>query len=92
MRHRTSKIADSRPLRAVLCAAALLLLAACQEEIHSAQWYMGNAKELQAKLGECKKYPSLNTSDQNCKNAGEAFAMLISASTGQDASAAQERP
>lgn len=79
MRHRTSKIADSRPLRAVLCAAALLGLAACQEEIHSAQWYMGNAKELQAKLEECKKYPSLNTSDQNCKNANEAFVTLLQA-------------
>lgn len=93
MHHRTSKTAGSRRLRALLCAAALLPLAACQEEIHSTQWYMGHGPELQAKLEECKKYPSLNTSDQNCKHAGEAFAMLIAESSRQSGSTtAQERP
>jgi hypothetical protein len=65
--------------RMVLCAVGLLPLAACQEEIHSAQWYMGHGSELQAKLEECKKYPSLNTSDQNCKNASEAWVTLVAA-------------
>jgi hypothetical protein len=60
---------------------ALILVAAtaaCHEEIHSADWYMAHSAEHQAKLEECKKYPSLNPSDQNCRNANEAWATLIS--------------
>ena len=64
---------------AALAIASAPMLSACQEEIHSAQWYMGHGNELQAKLAECKKYPSLK-SDQNCRNATEAFVTIISAS------------
>ena len=63
-------------------------LAACQDEIHSAQWYMGHGTELQAKLEECKKYPSLKD-DQNCKNATEAFVTLVQATQKKPDSAAQ---
>lgn len=67
------------PWIAIACAAcALPFLAACQEEVHSAQWYMGHGTELQAKLEECKKYPSLKD-DQNCKNASDAFATIVTA-------------
>jgi hypothetical protein len=65
-------------LAIMACACILPFLAACQEETHSAQWYMGHGPELQAKLEECKKYPSLKD-DQNCKNAGEAFATIVAA-------------
>lgn len=51
----------------------------CGEESHSAQWYMAHSAEHQAKLIECKTYPALNASDQNCKNANEAWATLVTA-------------
>ena len=70
-------------------AVSLFALCGCQEEIHSAQWYMGHGTELQAKLTECKKYPSLNDSDQNCKNATEAFMTLVTV-TAQKAEEAQK--
>jgi hypothetical protein len=66
-----------------------LALGGCGEETRTAQWYMAHGAELQAKLEECKKYPSLNQSDANCKTAGEAFATLISA-TGKNANGATE--
>jgi uncharacterized protein (DUF2147 family) len=59
--------------------ASVALVSGCSEEIHTAQWWMAHGAELQAKLEECKKYPSLNQSDANCKAANEAFATLISA-------------
>lgn len=59
---------------------AMLALAACQETPHTAQWYMAHAAELEAKLAECKKYPTLDQSDPNCRSAGDAFATLIAAS------------
>ena len=75
--------------RGAALAASLVAVCGCQEEIHSAQWYMGHGSELQAKLAECKKYPSLNDSDQNCKNATEAFMTLVTV-TAQKAQEAQE--
>jgi len=68
-----------RPTTAVGAALIALSLAGCGEEARTAQWYMAHGTELQAKLEECKKYPSLNQSDANCKAANEAFATLISA-------------
>ena len=62
-------------------ALAAFALGGCSEEARSAQWYMAHGTELQAKLEECKKYPSLNQSDANCKTANEAFATLISATS-----------
>ncbi|MET0224898.1 MAG: EexN family lipoprotein [Dokdonella sp.] len=73
-----------RPVMLALLA-VVMSTAACREEIHSAQWYMAHSTEHQAKLSECKKYPSLNESDQNCKNANAAFAALISARPSQEA-------
>jgi hypothetical protein len=58
---------------------ASVVFSGCSEEIHTAQWWMAHGAELQAKLEECKKYPSLNENDANCKAANEAFATLISA-------------
>ncbi len=46
---------------------AALATTACHEETHSADWYMAHSAEHQAKLQECKKYPSLNQSDPNCR-------------------------
>jgi hypothetical protein len=71
--------------------AVVMATAACREEVHSAEWYMAHSAEHQAKLGECKKYPSLNESDQNCKNANAAFAALISARPGQEADHASQK-
>jgi len=84
---------STTPLRrfaAIVPIASLLALSACTEEIHSAQWYMGHGPELQAKLTECKKYPSLNDTDQNCKNATEAFVTLVTV-TAQKAQEAQSQ-
>ena len=81
-------------LAVAICAGAFAL-GGCQEDLHSAQWWMGHGPELQAKLNECKKYPSLNESDPNCKAASEAFATLISATanrTPADAPAAPSTP
>ena len=80
-----------RILAAAAAIAGALALGACQEEIHSAQWWMGHGPELQAKLAECKKYPSLNDSDQNCKNATEAFVTLVTV-TAQKAQQSQTAP
>ena len=91
-----NKMADRNrkcfPTRLALLA-GVLALCGCSEEIHSAQWYMGHGPELQDKLTECKKYPSLNESDQNCKNATEAFVTLVTV-TAQKAEAekAQSSP
>jgi len=74
-----------------IVSASVLGLSACTEEIHSAQWWMGHGPELQAKLTECKKYPSLNESDQNCKNATEAFMTLVTV-TAQKAQESQPQP
>jgi len=79
----------SFPIGIALLAGALALCG-CSEEIHSAQWYMAHGPELQDKLTECKKYPSLNESDQNCKAAGEAFATLVAASA--NAAPAEQAP
>jgi hypothetical protein len=68
-----------RSVSASGAALVALALGGCGEEARTAQWYMAHGTELQAKLEECKKYPSLNESDANCRNANEAFATLISA-------------
>jgi hypothetical protein len=65
--------------------AAAMATTACHEEIHSADWYMAHSAEHQAKLEECKKYPSLNQSDANCRNANEAWAALVSATQAKNA-------
>jgi hypothetical protein len=77
------------PLASAALIAGVLAAGGCSEEIHSAQWYMAHGPELQDKLTECKKYPSLNDSDQNCKNAMEAFMTLVTA-TAQQAEKAQQ--
>lgn len=73
--------------RAAFAAAAAAALCACQETVHSAQWWMAHGPELQAKLAECRKYPSLNQSDANCQHANEAFATLLAAKSGAAAPA-----
>jgi hypothetical protein len=67
------------PATPALLIASALALGGCGEEARTAQWYMAHGTELQAKLEECKKYPTLNQSDANCKAANEAFATLVSA-------------
>lgn len=84
--------AGAASLRALAAVALLAALAGCQEDIHSAQWWMGHGPELQAKLEECKKYPSLNQSDQNCKNANEAFATLLAATAPKPQTPPAESP
>ena len=61
-------------------AAGALALGGCQEDARTAQWYMAHGPELKDKLAECRKYPSLNHSDPNCKAANDAFATLVTAS------------
>jgi hypothetical protein len=74
-----------RVVTAVLAIATGFALGACKEEVHSADWYMAHSAEHQAKLNECKKYPSLNQSDPNCRNANEAWATLVSATQAKNA-------
>jgi len=69
----------------LLAFVAALGTTACHEDIHSADWYMAHSAEHQAKLEECKKYPSLNQSDPNCRNANEAWSTLVSATQAKNA-------
>ncbi len=77
-------MSNLRPFTALVLLIGVLATISCSEENRSAEWYMAHSAEHQAKLHECKKYPALNESDQNCKNANAAFATLISARTSQE--------
>lgn len=69
--------------RLVLLATALTGLAACEQEVRSAQWYMGHGAQMEAKVKECNADPRRKETDQDCKNAIEAFVTLVQATEKQ---------
>ena len=77
-----------RELTLILRAGTLLalpLLFACKGEPRSAQWYMAHGPELEAKVKECNSHPHRSQSDQECRNAIEAFVTLVEATSGKNA-------
>ena len=79
MRARGNERAMRRFAPLAATTAIVLACAGCMEPDRTAQWYMAHGDELQSKLLECKRFPTLNESDSNCKAASDAFATLLAA-------------
>ncbi|MDR1888920.1 MAG: EexN family lipoprotein [Zoogloeaceae bacterium] len=74
----------STPLVATLLPVGLaLVLAACEKEVQTVEWYKANDAERMSVIRECKANPDKLNKTQNCINAKQANREILNAGAGR---------
>lgn len=60
-------------MRNIIFIASTLLLAACDEETKTVDYYLANKEEMSAKVAECRNNPGGKGLTPNCVNASAAM-------------------